>query len=100
MIKVEVKKIWWNHKVEKPVVSVRNYDYKKALRKKDSLGITFEKKFMIIPAKELVNRRILSTECVSMFDGKKYRLIDFVWNPHKPEDNRQGQLFNREADNG
>ena len=93
MIKVEVKKIWWNHKVEKPVVSVRNYDYKKALRKKDSLGITFEKKFMIIPAKELVNRRILSTECVSMFDGKKYRLIDFIWKPYKEPNPNQERLL-------
>ena len=31
MIKVEVKKVWYNHKVQKAVVSVRNYAYKKAL---------------------------------------------------------------------
>jgi hypothetical protein len=98
MIKVEVKKVWYNHKVQKAVVSVRNYAYKKALRKKESLGITFNKQFMIVPVEDLVAKRILSTECTSIFDGKKYRLIDFVWNPYKQKDNRQGKLF-REAEN-
>ena len=43
MIKVQVDKIWLGK------VSVRDYIYKKALRKKESLGIVHGKEYMLIP---------------------------------------------------
>ena len=47
MIKVRVDKIFLGK------VSVRDYIYKKALRKKESLGIEHGKEFMFIPYDKL-----------------------------------------------
>ena len=54
MIKVQVDKVWLGK------VSVRDYIYKKALRKKDSLGIIHGKEFMIIPYGQLKKAREFS----------------------------------------
>ena len=43
MIKVQVDKVWLGK------VSVRDYIYKKCLRKKESLGIVHGKEYMWIP---------------------------------------------------
>ena len=47
MIKVQVDKVWLGK------VSVRDYIYKKCLRKKESLGITHGKEYMWIPYNKL-----------------------------------------------
>ena len=43
MIKVRVDKVWLGK------VSVRDYIYKKALRKRESIGIVHGKEYMFIP---------------------------------------------------
>ena len=88
MIKVVVEKIW-NGKV-----SVRDYTYKKALRKKDSLGIIHGKEFMIIPYHNLKKaKQITKQSFTSMYDGKKYKLIDCVWKPWTPPNPNQERLL-------
>ena len=85
MIKVTVDKIFCGK------VSVRDYIYKKALRNKDSLGITHGKEFMIIPYANLKKaRQITKQSFTSKFNGKECKLIDFDWKPWtKPDTNQQ-----------
>lgn len=88
MIKVEVTKIWLGK------VSVREHIYKKALRKKESLGIVHNKEFMFIPYENLKKARIYTDQSFkSMYNDKSYRLIDFVWKPYKAEDTNQKSLI-------
>ena len=88
MIKVEVTKIWLGK------VSVRDYVYKKALKTKQSLGITHGKEFMIIPYENLKKaKQYTDTIIQSKFNNKKYRLVDFDWKPYKEEDKNQGKLW-------
>ena len=66
MIKVEVTKIWLGK------VSVRDYVYKKALRTKQSLGITHGKEFMIIPYENLKKaKQYTETIIQSKFNSKQ-----------------------------
>ena len=67
MIKVQVDKVWLGK------VSVRDYIYKKALRKKDSLGITHGKEFMIIPYGQLKKAREYTQKLfMSKFNNQTY----------------------------
>ena len=87
MIKVQVDKIWLGK------VSVRDYIYKKALRKKESLGIVQGKEYMFITYGDLKKAKQYTDESFkSKFNDKKYRLIDFDWKPFKPENVNQGRL--------
>jgi|TARA_Y100000031_G_scaffold147591_1_gene182830 hypothetical protein len=87
MIKVQVDKVWLGK------VSVRDYIYKKALRKKESLGIVHGKEYMFIPYGDLKKAKQYTDESFkSKFNDKKYRLIDFDWKPFKPENVNQGRL--------
>ncbi len=88
MIKVQVDKVWLGK------VSVRDYIYKKALRKKDSLGIIHGKEFMIIPYGQLKKAREYTDQnCQSKFNSKTYRLIDFNWKPYKEPNPNQERLI-------
>lgn len=85
---MEVTKIWLGK------VSVREHIYKKALRKKESIGITHGKEYMFIPYDKLKSARIYTDQKFkSKFNDKEYRLIDFEWKPFKPENNNQGRLL-------
>lgn len=88
MIKVEVTKIWLGK------VSIRDYVYKKALKTKQSLGITHGKEFMIIPYENLKKaKQYTKTIIKSKFNDKSYTLIDFEWKPYKQPDTTQGTLW-------
>ena len=88
MIKVKVDKIFLGK------VSVRDYKYKEALRKKDSLGIIHGQEFMIIPYANLKKaRQITNQSFTSKFNGKEYKLIDFDWKPYKEPNKNQGSLL-------
>ena len=88
MIKVQVDKIWLGK------VSIRDYIYKKCLRKKESLGITHGTEYMFIPYDKLKQAKQITNECfTSKFNGKKYKLIDFDWKPFKPENPNQEKLL-------
>ncbi len=88
MIKVEVEKIWLGK------VSVRDYYYKKALRKKESLGITHGKEYMFIPYGELRKAKQYTKDIFySKFNGKPYKLIDFEWKPYKEPNPNQNKLL-------
>ena len=88
MIKVVVEKIW-NGKV-----SVRDYTYKKALRKKDSLGIIHGKEFMIIPYHNLKKaKQITKQSFTSKFNGKEYKLIYYDGKPWTPPNPNQERLL-------
>jgi len=88
MIKVKVDKIFLGK------VSVRDYKYKEALRKKDSLGIIHGQEFMIIPYANLKKaRQITNQSFKSKFNGKEYKLIDFDWKPYKEPNPNQRNLI-------
>jgi len=88
MIKVKVDKIFLGK------VSVRDYKYKEALRKKDSLGIIHGQEFMIIPYANLKKaRQITNQSFKSKFNGKEYKLIDFDWKPYKEPNPNQRSLI-------
>jgi len=88
MIKVQVDKVWLGK------VSVRDYIYKKALRKKESLGIVHGKEYMWIPYEKLKSAKSYTEESFkSKFNGKKYRLVDFDWKPYKEANTDQGVLL-------
>lgn len=88
MIKVQVDKIFLGK------VSVRDYKYREALRKKDSLGIIHGQEFMIIPYANLKKaRQITNQSFKSKFNGKEYKLIDFDWKPYKEPNKNQGSLL-------
>jgi len=68
MIKVQVDKIWLGK------VSIRDYIYKKCLRKKESLGITHGTEYMFIPYDKLKQAKQITNESfTSKFNGKKYK---------------------------
>jgi hypothetical protein len=88
MIKVEVTKIWLGK------VSIREHIYKKALRKKESLGITHGKEYMFIPYDKLKTAKSYTDQSFkSKYNGKEYRLVDFDWKPYKQEDTNQRSLL-------
>ena len=88
MIKVQVDKVWLGK------VSVRDYIYKKALRKKDSLGIIHGKEFMIIPYGQLKKAREYTEKLfMSKFNNQTYKLVDFNWKPYKEPNPNQERLI-------
>ena len=88
MIKVRVDKVWLGK------VSVRDYIYKKALRKKESLGIVHGKEYMWIPYDKLKSAKSYTDQnFTSKFNGKKYRLVDFEWKPYKDTNPNQEKLL-------
>tara|TARA_R100000773_G_scaffold1373_1_gene2047 strand:+ start:2380 stop:2646 length:267 start_codon:yes stop_codon:yes gene_type:complete len=88
MIKVRVDKIWLGK------VSIRDFIYKKALRKKESIGIEHGNEYMFIPYEKLKSAsQYTRNKFRSKFTGKDYKLIDFDWKPFKPEDKNQGKLL-------
>ena len=88
MIKVRVDKIFLGK------VSFRDYIYKKALRKKESLGIEHGKEFMFIPYDKLNTAKQYTKDTFkSKFNGKGYKLVDFDWKPYKEENVDQGRLL-------
>jgi len=83
-----VKKIWLGK------VSVREHIYKKALRKKESLGIVHGSEYMFIPYEKLKTAKSYTDQSfTSKYDGKKYRLVDFEWKPYKEENTNQRSLL-------
>jgi len=85
---VEVKKVWLGK------VSVREHIYKKALRKKESLGIVHGSEYMFIPYEKLKTAKSYTDQSfTSKYDGKKYRLVDFEWKPYKEENTNQRSLL-------
>ena len=88
MIKVRVDKVWLCK------VSVRDYIYKKCLRKKESLGIVHGKEYMWIPYDKLKSAKSYTDQSfTSKFNGKKYRLVDFEWKPYKDNNPNQEKLL-------
>ena len=88
MIKVKVDKVWLGK------VSVRDYIYKKALRKKYSLGIIHGKEFMIIPYGQLKKAREYTQKLfMSKFNNQTYKLVDFNWKPYKEPNPNQERLI-------
>ena len=88
MIKVRVDKVWLGK------VSVRDYIYKKALRKKESLGIEHGNEYMWIPYDKLKSAKSYTDQSfTSKFNGKKYRLVDFEWKPYKDTNPNQEKLL-------
>ena len=85
---MEVKKVWLGK------VSVREHIYKKALRKKESLGIVHGSEYMFIPYEKLKTAKSYTDQSfTSKYDGKKYRLVDFEWKPYKEENTNQRSLL-------
>jgi len=83
-----VKKIWLGK------VSVREHIYKKALRKKESLGITYGSEYMFIPYEKLKTAKTYTDQSFkSKFNGKEYRLVDFDWKPYKEDNTNQRSLL-------
>ena len=88
MIKVQVDKVWLGK------VSVRDYVYKKALRTKQSLGITHGTEYMFIPYDKLKSAKTYTQETFkSKFNDKTYKLVDFDWKPYKENNPNQGNLL-------
>ena len=88
MIKVRVDKVWLGK------VSVRDYIYKKALRKKESLGIEHGNEYMWNPYDKLTSAKSYTDQnFTSKFNGKKYRLVDFEWKPYKDTNPNQEKLL-------
>ena len=88
MIKVQVDKVWLGK------VSVRDYIYKKCLRKKESLGIVHGKQYMWIPYNKLKSAKSYTDQSfTSKFSNKKYRLVDFEWKPYKDNNPNQEKLL-------
>jgi hypothetical protein len=49
---------------------------------------------MIVPYENLKKAKILTDQSfVSMFNGKKYKLINFVWKPYKEPNPNQERLL-------
>ncbi len=75
-------------------VSVREHIYKKALRNKESLGITHGKEYMFIPYDKLKKAKSYTDQKFkSKYDGKEYRLVDFDWKPYKEDNTNQEKLL-------
>jgi hypothetical protein len=73
---------------------VREHIYKKALRKKESLGITHGKEYMFIPYEKLKTAKSYTDQKFkSKYDGKEYRLVDFDWKPYKEDNTNQRSLL-------
>ena len=79
----EVKKVWNGR------ISLREDVVEKQIKKKEPMRVLFKDDHMILTIEQLEKRDYI-TECVSRYNGKKYKLYDYVW---KPLDTRQGELI-------
>jgi hypothetical protein len=83
MKKYDVKKLWNGR------VSLRDYIVEDQIKKQKSIMVRYEDDIMILSPMELEKRDSM-TECISKYNGQKYKLYDYVW---KPKDNKQGELI-------
>ena len=74
MRKVEVKKLWNGR------VSLRDYVVDAAIAKPESIMVRYGDDIMILSPMQL-EKKFSMTECVSKYNGKKYKLYDYVWTP-------------------
>jgi len=74
MKKVEVKKLWNGR------VSLRDYIVDDALSKQQGIRVKYKDEMMMLSPGQL-EKKFSMTECVSRYNGKKYKLYDYVWNP-------------------
>ena len=79
----EVKKVWNGR------ISIRDYIVEGQIKKKEPVRVVYKKDQMILSPEQLAKRDYI-TECISKYNGKKYKLYDYVW---KPMDTRQGVLI-------
>lgn len=82
MRKVEVKKLWNGR------VSLRDYIVDAAIAKPESIMVRYGDDMMILSPMQL-EKKFSMTECISKYDGKPYKLYDYVW---KPADKKQREL--------
>ena len=79
-MQIEVKKVF------NGFVSVRDYVVKKCGNRREDLLIEHDGEFMKVPFARLIDPDSLHTkEFTSKFDGSKYVLNDFKWEPAKDE---------------
>ncbi len=83
MKKYDVKKLWNGR------VSLRDYIVEEQIRKKKSIIVRYQDDTMILSPLQLEKRDSM-TECISKFNGQKYKLYDYVW---KPVDKSQRELI-------
>ncbi len=83
MKKYDVKKLWNGR------VSLRDYIVEEQIRKKKSIIVRYQDDTMILSPLQLEKRDSM-TECISKFNGQKYKLYDYVW---KPADKNQRELI-------
>lgn len=74
-MKIKVSKNWHGY------VSVRDFKIDKARDKGEDLIILHDGRQMTIPHANLDKGKIVTKEIVSKINGKKYNLVDFLWNP-------------------
>jgi len=76
MIKYKTKKLYQGH------ASVRDYIIEKCIKKEQDLQIQHEDSFMVVALDQLKNyKELTNMEFESKFNGKKYRLYDFLFEP-------------------
>ena len=74
MKKYPVKKLWNGR------VSLRDYIVEKHIRNKEPIKVIYNMDEMVLSVRELENRDSMTT-VKSKFDGKSYKLYDYVWRP-------------------
>ncbi len=83
MKKYDVKKLWNGR------VSLRDYIVEEQIKKNKSIIVRYQDDTMILSPLQLEKRDSM-TECISKFNGQKYKLYDYVW---KPADKNQRELI-------
>ena len=83
MKKYDVKKLWNGR------VSLRDYIVEEQIKKNKSIIVRYQDDTMILSPLQLEKRDSM-TECISKFNGQKYKLYDYVW---KPVDKSQRELI-------
>ena len=69
----EVKKVWNGR------VSLREDIVERQIKKKEPMRVLYKSDQMILSPEQLEKRDYI-TECISRYNGKKYKLYDYVWN--------------------
>lgn len=83
MKKYPVKKLWNGR------VSLRDYIVEKHIRNKEPIKVIYNMDEMVLSVRELEKRDSMTT-VKSKFDGKSYKLYDYIW---RPQDKNQGVLL-------
>lgn len=73
-----VKKLFQNN----ALVSVRDYEVEKCLKRNDVMHIEFEDKVMTLDPHSLKTKQILVSEPFPSNFGRAYRLISYKWDPN------------------